>query len=134
MASLNSNIDENLYSRQLYALGSDAHNVMKKMSESNVIISGKGGLGNEIAKNTILSGFKAVTIHDIKTVTMMDLSSLYNALESDIDTNRATVCYPKLKELNPYVTLSCFTEQLTNEYIKQFSIVVLTDSLLAEQI
>jgi len=45
------NIDEGLYSRQLYVLGTDA---MKKMAKSNVLISGLGGLGVEIAKNVCL--------------------------------------------------------------------------------
>lgn len=40
-------IDESLYSRQLYVLGAEA---MKKMSASNVLIVGLLGLGVEIAK------------------------------------------------------------------------------------
>ncbi len=38
-------IDENLYSRSLYVLG---HETLKKMAQSNVLISGLGGLGVEI--------------------------------------------------------------------------------------
>lgn len=38
-------IDESLYSRQLYVLG---HEAMKRMSESNILICGLGGLGVEI--------------------------------------------------------------------------------------
>lgn len=40
-------IDESLYSRQLYVLGHDA---MKKMSITNVLISGMKGLGIEIGE------------------------------------------------------------------------------------
>ena len=54
-------IDESLYSRQLYVLG---HEAMQKMQSSDVLISGMGGLGVEIAKNVILGGVKSVTIHD----------------------------------------------------------------------
>ena len=38
-------IDEGLYSRQLYVLG---HEAMRKMNASNVLISGLKGLGAEI--------------------------------------------------------------------------------------
>jgi ubiquitin-activating enzyme E1 len=38
-------LDEGLYSRQLYVLG---HEAMRKMNNSNVLISGLGGLGVEI--------------------------------------------------------------------------------------
>lgn len=41
------NIDEGLYSRQLYVLG---HEAMKQMSQSNVLIMGLQGLGVEIGK------------------------------------------------------------------------------------
>lgn len=40
-----SQIDEGLYSRQLYVLG---HEAMHKMSQSNVLIVGLRGLGVEI--------------------------------------------------------------------------------------
>jgi ubiquitin-activating enzyme E1 len=38
-------IDESLYSRQLYVLG---HEAMKRMSSSHVLIAGLRGLGAEI--------------------------------------------------------------------------------------
>jgi len=41
----NGDIDESLYSRQLYVLG---HEAMKRMSASHVLITGLKGLGVEI--------------------------------------------------------------------------------------
>lgn len=43
----NGDIDESLYSRQLYVLG---HEAMKRMSSSHVLIAGLRGLGVEIGK------------------------------------------------------------------------------------
>ena len=40
-------IDESLYSRQLYVLG---HEAMKRMGNSHVLIAGMRGLGVEIGK------------------------------------------------------------------------------------
>ena len=55
-----------------YVLG---HAAMKRMAASNVLISGMGGLGIEIAKNIVLGGVKSVTIHDQTVATYSDLSS-----------------------------------------------------------
>jgi ubiquitin-activating enzyme E1 len=71
------NIDENLYSRQLYVLG---HEAMYKMQNSNILILGMGGLGAEIAKNIVLAGVKSVTIFDKQNVSYDDLSSQVNFL------------------------------------------------------
>ncbi|KAI7827274.1 hypothetical protein BX661DRAFT_182968 [Kickxella alabastrina] len=94
-------IDESLYSRQLYVLGVDA---MKKMSSSNVLVVGLKGLGCEIAKNIILAGVKSVTLYDPE--------------KDDIGKSRAEVSAPRLAELNQY---------LTPEVISAFKCVVATD-------
>src|SRR3989304_1063892 len=98
-------IDENLYSRQLYAIGHDA---MEQMRKTSVLICGLSGLGVEVSKNAILSGFKSVTLHDLKKVSMNDLSSQYYLSESDIGKNRVECCVEKLAELNPYVQVTIF--------------------------
>lgn len=130
----NKNIDEGLYSRQLYVLGKDA---MKKMSNSSVLISGMSGLGIEIAKNIILSGVKSVTAHDYKStlVTIDDLSSNYYLSESDVGKNRAHISINKLAELNSYVDVKSSNHDLSDEnFLKNFNVIVLVDMLLDEQI
>jgi ubiquitin-activating enzyme E1 len=68
----NASIDETLYSRQLYVLGHDA---MARMSEANVLVSGLGGLGVEVAKDVILAGVRSVTLHDTRDVAPLDLGT-----------------------------------------------------------
>jgi ubiquitin-activating enzyme E1 len=74
-------IDEGLYSRQLYVLGHDA---MRRMATSDVLISGLGGLGVEIAKNVILGGVKSVTLHDDAVCKLAHLGSQFYLTEVDI--------------------------------------------------
>lgn len=45
----NGDIDESLYSRQLYVLG---HEAMKRMGSSHVLIAGLRGLGVEIGRTS----------------------------------------------------------------------------------
>jgi ubiquitin-activating enzyme E1 len=124
-------VDESLYSRQLFVMGAEA---MKKMQTSSVLISGCGGLGIEIAKNVCLSGVKAVCLHDTALITSKDLSAVFYAAETDIGKNRAEVSYPKISELNGYVEVTTNTEELNEKFLSQFSVVVLTDYDLEELI
>ncbi|RXM96682.1 Ubiquitin-like modifier-activating enzyme 1 [Acipenser ruthenus] len=124
-------IDEGLYSRQLYVLG---HEAMKRMQNSNVLISGMRGLGVEIAKNVILAGVKTVTVHDSAAAEWRDLSSQFYLREEDLGKNRAETTQPRLAELNSYVSVSAYTGALTEEYLQQFQVVVLTNPSLEEQL
>lgn len=128
---LHLDIDEGLYSRQLYVLGHDA---MRQMATCNVLISGLGGLGVEVAKNVILSGVKSVTLHDQDNCQFKDLSSQFYLEEGDIRKNRALACVQKLAELNDYVQTTSFEGPLTSDFIQKFQVVVLTSSTLDEQL
>lgn len=126
-----SDIDEGLYSRQLYVLG---HEAMRRMASSDILISGMKGLGVEIAKNVILSGVKSVTVHDEEPCATSDLSSQFYLREGDIGVNRANACYERLSELNTYVPVSPYTGPLTEEIVQKYKVVVLTNSTYEEQL
>ena len=126
-------IDEGLYSRQLYVLG---HEAMRKMQASNVLVSGMSGLGLEIAKNVVLGGVKSMTIHDSQPLTYDDLATHYFA--SEIGKNRAACAQPHLAELNIYVPVrileAASTRPLKCSDLAGFQVVVLTQSTTAEQL
>jgi len=124
-------IDEGLYSRQLYVLG---HEAMKRMGVSNILICGLKGLGVEIAKNVILSGVKSVTVYDPEKCELEDLSSQFYLTESDVGKNRAEVTCPKLAELNSYVSVSLHSGELNENFLGNFQVIVLTNSSLDEQL
>jgi len=124
-------IDEGLYSRQLFVLGKEA---MERMSRSSVLISGLKGLGIEIAKNVILSGVKSVTLHDTDPVAMTDLGAQFFLREADVGTNRAVASFQRAAELNSYVSMRHETGPLSEEMVKEHSVVVLTNSSLEEQL
>lgn len=124
-------IDESLYSRQLYVLG---HEAMQRMATSSVLVSGLGGLGVEVAKNIILGGVKSVTLHDTALCKATDLSSQFFISEADFGRNRAEISLRSLSELNTYVPISTHTGELTKDFLKDFRVVVLTNSTLEEQL
>jgi ubiquitin-activating enzyme E1 len=119
-----SEIDESLYSRQLYVMG---HEAQRRMAGSSVLIVGLNGLGVEAAKNVILSGVKKVAILDDYPTKYEDLSSQFYLSEVDIGHSRAQMSYAKLAELNPYVEVSLLQGELTESKMKDFNVIVLID-------
>lgn len=80
----------------------------------------------QIAKNVILGGVKSVTLHDTKNAQLSDLNSQFFLTEADVGTNRATTSHQRLSELNTYVPISTSTNPLTDDFLKNFRVVVLT--------
>jgi len=126
-------IDESLYSRQLYVLG---HEAMKRMATSNVLVVGMKGLGVEIAKNIALAGVKSVTVYDPFPVEVADLGSQFFLREADVGKPRGEVTVPRLAELNSYVPVTLLEGEgeVTTDMIKKFQVVVLTNTTLSKQI
>ncbi|XP_046881054.1 ubiquitin-like modifier-activating enzyme 1 [Hypomesus transpacificus] len=123
-------IDEGLYSRQLYVLGHDA---MRRMGTASVLIAGMRGVGVEIAKNVILSGVKSVTVQDEGLAEWKDLSTQFFLCERHLGQNRALSSLPELSALNPHVHVTAHTAPLDQNLLLKFQVVVLTDSSLEEQ-
>ena len=92
-------IDESLYSRQLYVLG---HEAMKRMGASNVLVVGLKGLGVEIAKNIALAGVKSLTLFDPTPVNISDLSAQFFLTPEDVGKPRHDATVPRVAELNAY--------------------------------
>ncbi len=130
----NGEIDESLYSRQLYVLG---HEAMKRMGSSNVLVVGLRGLGVEIAKNIALAGVKSLTLFDPAPAAIQDLSSQFFLHPEDVGKPRAEVTAPRVSELNPYTPVNVHpSKSLTSDLsqLKQYQAIVLTDTSLQDQI
>ncbi|ORY64884.1 putative ubiquitin-protein ligase [Pseudomassariella vexata] len=127
-------IDESLYSRQLYVLG---HEAMKRMGASNVLIVGLKGLGVEIAKNIALAGVKSLTLYDPTPTAAADLSSQFFLHLEDIGKPRDAVTAPRVAELNAYTPVSLHKSSGLSENLSQFDkyqVVVLTNTPLKDQL
>lgn len=127
-------IDESLYSRQLYVLG---HEAMKRMGASNVLIVGLKGLGVEIAKNIALAGVKSLTLYDPAPTAIADLSSQFFLHLEDVGKPRAAVTAPRVAELNAYTPVSVHESTGLTSNLSQFDkfqVVVLTNTPIKDQI
>ncbi|RXM33951.1 Ubiquitin-like modifier-activating enzyme 6 [Acipenser ruthenus] len=136
MAADSMEIDDTLYSRQRYVLGDSA---MQQMAQSHVFLSGMGGLGVEMAKNIVLAGVKALTVHDTKKCETWDLGTNFFICEDDVQNQRKRVetVYPRIAELNPYVQVNISTAPIDTttdlSFLKQYQCVILTETRLSLQ-
>jgi ubiquitin-activating enzyme E1 len=134
VAGTTTEIDESLYSRQLYVLG---HEAMKRMSASNVLIVGLKGLGVEIAKNIALAGVKSLTLYDPAPVAIADLSSQFFLRVEDVGKPRDQVTAPRVAELNAYTPVHIHESASLGENLSEFDkyqVVVLTNTPLNLQL
>ena len=117
-------VDEGLYSRQLYVMG---HEAQRRMGASDVLICGLNGVGVEIAKNVILAGVRSVTLYDPDPAQWADLSAQFYLTEEDVRASRprAAACVAQLAELNQYVSVRAHDGACDEAFLAGFSCVVM---------
>mmetsp|Transcript_24692 Transcript_24692/g.54372 ORF Transcript_24692/g.54372 Transcript_24692/m.54372 type:complete len:1053 (-) Transcript_24692:85-3243(-) len=107
-ASATTEVDEKLYSRQLYVMG---HEAQRRMMASKALMVGCSGLGAEVAKNCILAGIHSLVIVDPLPANSYDVGGNFYLKPTDVAAegdgiSRAEICRPLLAELNQYVDVS----------------------------
>lgn len=119
-ASATTEVDEKLYSRQLYVMG---HEAQRRMMTSNAVLVGCSGLGVEVAKNCILAGIHSLILVDPLPPNTFDLGGNFYLKPQDVVTeggiSRAEICRPLLSDLNQYVNVSVASDvtELTSEQL-----------------
>ena len=116
-------IDTNLYSRQITTFGIDT---MSKIQDLRILIVGMRGLGIEIAKNIVLFGIKELKIYDENIVLINDLGSNFFLSEKNVGKPRDISCLSKIRELNSYVNVDIFRDNL-EEKIDNFDVIIFTE-------
>nr|XP_021518188.1 ubiquitin-like modifier-activating enzyme 7 isoform X2 [Meriones unguiculatus] len=124
-------MDEELYSRQLYVLGLPA---MQRIKAAKVLLCGLQGLGAEVAKNLVLMGVGSLTLHDPHPTCWADLAAQFFLSEESLGRSRAEASQALLAQLNEAVQISIHTGDITEDLLRGFQVVVLTDSKLEEQL
>lgn len=124
-------LDEGLYSRQLYVFG---HEAQRRLASASVLLIGLNGLGVETAKNIILAGVKTVTLHDNTAASYDDMSAQFYITPADLGQPRAIPSGRRLSELNPYVSVTVLTDPVTTDIISQHTVVVLVDQSWEQQL
>ncbi|KAB5570371.1 hypothetical protein GE09DRAFT_705918 [Coniochaeta sp. 2T2.1] len=122
-----SNDEIALYDRQIRLWGMKAQ---EKIRKANILLITMKGLGNEIAKNLVLAGVGAITIVDHEPVTEVDLGAQFLLTDEHLGMNRALAASDALRRLNPRVTVTVDTDNISSKgpsFFHPFSVVIATD-------
>ena len=65
---------------------------------------------------------RGVTIQDASACELADLGAQFYLSEADVGKNRAEACAAKLQELNPAVTVTVNTGEITDDLCKQHTV------------
>ncbi|EPS37187.1 hypothetical protein H072_9169 [Dactylellina haptotyla CBS 200.50] len=128
-----------LYDRQIRLWGMDAQarylhlffDMVTVMRNAHILLVTIKALGNEIAKNLVLAGIGAITVHDTEIVTEYDLGAQFFLEDGLVGMNRAEAAAPPLQKLNPRVQVKIDTEDIEGrdvEFYKQFATVIVTEA------
>ena len=112
--------DEIRYSRQSYTIGKD---VMLKISNAKILVIGNSELSLEVLKNLVLTGINSIDIN-LKKCIKENISNLYFS-NKDLLFN--------LRKLNPTINIDVI-EEISDEFIKNYNLVILIDNILEEGI
>ncbi|WUR04798.1 ubiquitin-activating enzyme E1 1 (UBA1) [Vairimorpha necatrix] len=115
---MNSQIDESLYSRQLYVIGKDA---MERMMKSSILVIGLDGLGQEVVKNLCLTGVSRIFICDNSEIKEHDLSTGFYFTRKDIGKKKSEVLLERFRNLNEYVSVNIVYDFVS---FKEFDLVI----------
>lgn len=123
---MQSNVDANLFSRQIFSIGMAA---MQRIVHARIAFLGCSGCIAEVAKDVALSGVAEIYFADFMPVSWEDASSNPFVTSQSISSNknRAQVCCEGISALNPTVSVSSFSSLPTVEQLSQksFDVIVM---------
>jgi ubiquitin-activating enzyme E1 len=120
-----------LYSRQIGAYGVET---MKNLTKLRVLVIGARGVGIETAKNMILAGPAVVTIYDNHRVEIIDLGTNFFFTEEKVGQVRSLACVDDLAQLNPFVEVSAYEGEISEDFLSTFGTVIVTDNTPREHL
>ncbi len=104
------------YERQILMFGKKGQ---KLIENSNIIVSGVGGIGSVIATYLVSLGVGKLTLIDNDIVEFSNLNRQFLHSTKDINKKKVVSAYEKLSNLNPNVDINTISEDIENVQISE---------------
>ncbi|CAE6446057.1 unnamed protein product [Rhizoctonia solani] len=116
-------------SRSTHARAILGEELYGKLSSAKTLVVGAGGIGCELLKNLVLSGFSEITLLDLDTIDLSNLNRQFLFRKKDVKQSKALVAAATAQPFNPSVKIhpihgNIKEPQFDVGWFKQFDIVM----------
>ncbi|GFS90423.1 SUMO-activating enzyme subunit 2 [Nephila pilipes] len=100
----------------------------ERIKRSRILVVGAGGIGCELLKNLVLTGFENLEVIDLDTIELSNLNRQFLFHKQHIGRSKAIVAKESVLKFNPKATITAYHDSITNNkydanYFRQFSAV-----------
>jgi len=126
--SNNGDINQNneRFNHLIETLGID---LFKKIQKAKILVVGAGGIGCELLKNLILSGFINIEIIDLDTIDLSNLNRQFLFRKQHIGMSKSKIAREAVLKYNPHANIIAHhgdikSQEFGPQYFKQFDLVM----------
>lgn len=106
-----------------------SENLQNAILQSKVLIVGAGGIGCEILKNLVMTGFANIEIIDLDTIDVSNLNRQFLFQKKHVGKSKAEVAKETALTFNPDVKITHYHDSITNSdygvsFFKKFTLVL----------
>lgn len=103
--------------------------LQEKIANSKLLVVGAGGIGCEILKNLVLSGFQDIEIIDLDTIDVSNLNRQFLFHKEHVGKSKANVARESALSFNPNVKIKAYHDSITTSnygvnFFQQFKLVL----------
>ncbi|KAG8986341.1 E1 ubiquitin-activating protein uba2 [Tulasnella sp. JGI-2019a] len=115
--------------RNTHALAILGPKLYSKLNQTRVLVVGAGGIGCELLKNIVLTGFGDITLLDLDTIDLSNLNRQFLFRKRDVKQSKAMVAAATARLFNPHCKITPIhanikEEQYDVQWFKSFDIVL----------
>uniref|UniRef100_A0A6Q2YA99 SUMO-activating enzyme subunit 2 n=1 Tax=Esox lucius TaxID=8010 RepID=A0A6Q2YA99_ESOLU len=113
----------------LVLLGSLRKELADSVSDCNVLVVGAGGIGCELLKNLVLTGFKNIEVIDLDTIDVSNLNRQFLFQKKHVGKSKAQVAKESVLQFCPTANIKAYHDSIMNpdynvEFFRNFMLVM----------
>jgi len=106
-----------------------SEDTFQTIQKSRVLVVGAGGIGCELLKNLVLTGFKDIVVLDLDTIDVSNLNRQFLFRNRHVNQSKAQVARESVLKFNPDVRIEAFHTKIQDpmfdyEYMRKFDVVL----------